>query len=61
MEGKDTAHVVYRLKVSTAGVKLAKMDVISMRKTERGWRMLLNADLEGIATVLKKKFGGEKE
>src|SRR5439155_11959386 len=57
MEGKATAHVVYRITASAAGAKITKMDVMSLQKTELGWRMLLNADLEGIATVLKKKFG----
>jgi hypothetical protein len=61
MEGKDTAHVVYRMTVSVGGAKMTKMDVTSLRKSEVGWRMLLSTELEGIATILKQKFGDEKE
>ncbi|HXG11466.1 MAG TPA: hypothetical protein VNK04_17055 [Gemmataceae bacterium] len=55
MEGKDTAHVVYRMTVSAEGAKVTKLDVLSLQKTGTGWGMLLSGDIEGIANLLKQK------
>jgi hypothetical protein len=59
MEGKDTAHVVCRMKMSFEGVKFKKMTVISLRRTEGGWAMLLSAEVEGMAELLKRQFSEE--
>jgi hypothetical protein len=61
LEGKDIAHVVHRMTVTVEGTKVAKTDVISMRKTETGWGMLLSGDLENMTTMLKRRFGVEKK
>ena len=61
MEGKDTAHVVSRLTVSTKGTKISKMDILSMKKMDSGWGMLLNTEIEGFANLLKQRFGTEKK
>ena len=61
LEGKDTAHVVLRMTATVEGTKVTKTDVVSMRKTETGWGMLLSADLENMASVLKRRFGVEKK
>lgn len=57
MEGKDTAHVVCRMIVSIEGVTITEMSVMSLQRTESGWRMLLSGDVEGKVRVLKQKFG----
>jgi hypothetical protein len=60
MEGGDTAHVVIRMSVSLSGATITKMDVISLKKTDSGWRMMLSGEIDGLAQVLKQKFGGKK-
>jgi hypothetical protein len=61
MEGRDTAHVVLRMTATVEGTKIVKTDVVSMKKTSTGWGMLLSADLENMASVLKKRYGVEKK
>jgi hypothetical protein len=61
MEGTDTAHVIHRMTMTVEGTKVAKMEVISMRKTESGWGMMLTGDLENVAKALRRQFGAEKK
>jgi hypothetical protein len=61
LEGKDTAHVVHRMTVTVDGTKVSKTDVISLKKTDTGWGMLLSGDLENMTTMLKRRFGLEKK
>lgn len=60
IEGKDRAHVVCRLTMSLQGVKFTKMNVLSLKRTDGGWAMLLSGEVEGMANVLKKQYGSEK-
>ena len=57
-EGKDVAHVVYRISMTSDGAQITKLTVLSVRKTEQGWRMLLSGDIEGVAKMLERRFGG---
>jgi hypothetical protein len=43
------------------GTKIVKTDVVSMKKTSTSWGMLLSADLENMASMLKKRYGVEKK
>jgi len=56
MEGKDVAHVVHRMTVTTEDLALKKMDVISLRRTKDGWGMLLKSDIEGMIQNLEQIF-----
>ncbi len=60
MEGEDTAHVVYRMTMSVSGATITKMDVMTLKKTDSGWRMMLSGEIDGLAQVLKQKFDGKK-
>jgi hypothetical protein len=53
-EGKDTTHVVYRLKLTTGGATLDRMTVASLRRDGSGWKMLLTGDVEGMVAALKQ-------
>jgi hypothetical protein len=59
-EGKDKMHVLYRMTMSVQGAKVTKMAVLSLRKTESGWGMLLDGDIEGMGAMLKQRFGEKK-
>jgi hypothetical protein len=59
MEGKNTAHVVYRMEMTADGTKISKVSVISLQRTESGWGVMLNAEIEAMAKGLKKQFGGQ--
>ena len=52
-EGTDTAHVLYRMRMSFNGVEMAKVDVLSAAKDGAGWRALLTADIENMITQMK--------
>jgi hypothetical protein len=60
MEGKETAHVVYRMTTKLEGATITKMNVMSLQRTADGWALLLSGDIEGVADLLKHKFGGDK-
>lgn len=60
LEGQDTAHVVYRMTVTAESLKITKLNVLSMQKTESGWAMSQSGDIEGMAEALKRRFGGQK-
>jgi len=61
MEGEDTAHVVHRMIMDVEGIKVSKTDIISMRKRESSWGMLLTGDLENVTKSLKRQFGVDKK
>jgi len=59
-EGTETMHVLCRMTMTINGIKVSKVDVISLRKEGSQWGMVLNAEFEGMAKMLKSRFGGEK-
>lgn len=59
-EGDGVVHVVYRGTVSTEGLTITKMAVMSLKSTESGWGMLLTGDIENMANMLKRRFENEE-
>ena len=58
LEGRDVAHVVFRMKVTAAdGVTLTKVQAVSLRRVGRTWRVLLSGDFEGLAAALARRTG----
>lgn len=53
MEGEDLAHCVYQLEI-TGLVK--KHNIVSMKKTKAGWKMLLTSNMDKMLSALKAKF-----
>ncbi|MGY0504109.1 hypothetical protein [Luteimonas sp. e5] len=52
-EGDDLRHVVTRSTASAQGVRVSRMDVVSLRRTPQGWRALLKGDMTGLVEALK--------
>ena len=55
-EGPDVAHVVYRATVDLGETKTTKVAVVSLRRMDGGWGMLLTSDIEGMAAMLRREF-----
>lgn len=53
-EGGDAAHVVYRMNVAVSGVSVAKVQVISFRRSGDRWLALLTGDLQGMIQSLSR-------
>jgi hypothetical protein len=59
-EGKDVAHVVCRLKMKIEGVSTTQMQVVSVKKSDSGWRLLFPSQIEVFASIIKHDLGGDK-
>jgi uncharacterized protein (TIGR03067 family) len=55
-EGDDTVHVVFRGTMSDDGLTVAAIHVASLRKTDRGWRLLLAGE-DAMAGLVKREWG----
>ena len=54
-EGRDTAHVLYRMQMQSAGIEISQVGVLSVARSAEGWRALLTAE---IANVIGELVGG---
>lgn len=58
-EGPDKTHVVFRMTVTMAEVKIQKMDVASLQKDGSEWKALLKGDMQamiaGMLRMLKSR------
>lgn len=48
----DVLHVVCRTSVMVKGISLTKLEVVSLKRSAGNWRVLLSAELEGMAQIL---------
>jgi len=58
-EGNDLAHVVFRMGISAEGLDVTSVDVVSLKRSGTDWRMLLTANIEGLAEQLKLAISDE--
>jgi len=58
LEGTDVAHVVTRNKVTMGEIEMESMEVVSARQTNGGWKLLLSAEMKGLAAQLRAGFAG---
>lgn len=58
-EGEELAHVVYRTGASIENLTMSKTAVMTLRRHEGQWRMLLNGAIEGLAQRLAMVAGAE--
>jgi len=56
-EGNDQIHFVYRMKGMVEEAKFSAMEVVSLKQHEAKWYVLMKANIEGMAAMLKKQFG----
>jgi hypothetical protein len=48
------AHVVYRMKLSLLGLNANRVDVLTLKRDEKGdWKLLLTGDLEGLGQLFQ--------
>ena len=59
MEGSDVAHVVTRNRVSVGQIEVEAMEVVSAKQTAGVWRLLLSAEMKGLADQLRAGFLGQ--
>jgi hypothetical protein len=59
-EGKDIAHVVCRMKMKIQGVPTTQMVVVSVKKTDSGWRLLFPTEIQTFVSLVKHDLAGEK-
>ena len=51
-EGKELMHVVYRSDTAVDKLTVSSTNVLTLRSTPQGWRVLLTANIEGLAEQL---------
>lgn len=56
-EGSDLRHVVVRNRASASGLSMTKMEVVSVRRTPEGWRVLLKGEMKGLAEAMVRRLG----
>jgi hypothetical protein len=56
-EGEELAHVVYRTGASIESLTISKTAVMTLRRHDGQWRMLLNGAIEGLAQRLAMVAG----
>lgn len=49
----QTLHFVSRTEIAMQGVKMSKMEVLSMQKENGAWRILLSGDLSGMVAAME--------
>jgi hypothetical protein len=57
-EGPDVLHVVCRISTNNAGLTLTKMGVISIKKTNSKWGVMLSAEIENMADQIRRMLSG---
>lgn len=55
-EGADRVHLVTRNTAETMGLKMTKMEVVTLNRTPAGWRVALSGEMEGMAEMMRKVF-----
>jgi hypothetical protein len=53
-----TLHVVYRYSTELLGTSVSKVQVLSVKKDELGWRLLLPTDAADIVNAVNSKLSG---
>lgn len=57
-EGEDVVHLVTRSNVSVGGVSIEDMEVVSLKRRDEEWRVMLSGRIKGIAQRLEAAVGG---
>lgn len=55
-EGEDMRHVVTRSRLSANGVELDAVEVISFRRADGKWRVLMSGKMKGLAAQVRAAF-----
>lgn len=55
-EGDDRAHVVIRQKIGLGENTVDMMDVVSVRLIEKDWKLMMKADMKGVAAAVRQSI-----
>ncbi|WP_089728840.1 hypothetical protein [Candidatus Thiosymbion oneisti] len=55
-EGENLRHVLARTHAKLGDMTMETMEVVSFKKTEGGWKILMQGKIKGMAQQLKKMF-----
>lgn len=53
-EGDRQVHLVTRNTAEAMGIRMTRMEVVSLNRTPQGWRLALSGQMEGMAEVMRK-------
>jgi len=54
----NLVHIIYRTRLKVAGIDSAKVTASSLTKTDAGWRLLLDDEVQGFAKMLEQQVMG---
>jgi len=57
LEGNENAHLVYRTVTPFGDTSFKKINVLSVKKTDPGWKVVRDGDSEAIIKLIKEQFG----
>lgn len=61
LEPEEVAHVIARYRMSVNDIAITETTVVSLRRTEAGWRLLLSDNVQGLVQALRQEFLGPSE
>lgn len=61
MEGKDTAHVLYRMRMDVFGTEVVEIEVSTLKRYGDTWRLALDKDTEGMAESILQMVNEDEE
>ncbi|HMO49652.1 MAG TPA: hypothetical protein PKE26_02975 [Kiritimatiellia bacterium] len=53
---KDMAHVVYRIHIDMMGAKVSQLNVMSVKKEDEAWRLMMTGEIEGMGKMLQQNM-----
>ncbi|MGN6153416.1 MAG: hypothetical protein ACTHOH_15645 [Lysobacteraceae bacterium] len=53
-EGDRQVHLVTRNTAEAMGIRMTRMEVVSLNRTPQGWRLALSGQMEGMAEMMRK-------
>ncbi len=59
-EGTGLSHVVTRTTIEMGEIRLESMEIISFKKTNAGWKILLQGKIKGMAQQIKKALSQKR-
>jgi len=59
-EGDGRVHLVARTSAEAMGLTMTNMEVVTLNRTPRGWRLALSGQMEGMAALFRKAAEGDK-
>jgi len=61
LEGEELVHVVYRTGAQVKGINFSNTSVMTLRRHQGQWRLILDSNLEGLAASISEKLSGSKK